>query len=87
MHDQAGIVALLAAVIGGLLSALFYWNGSSIRKTIRRQSAGVHNFLVEKWQFDNLYDVMFVRPVHVVASWCTAFDKYVLDGLLHCSAD
>jgi len=26
---------------------------------------------------------MSVRPVHVVAIWCTAFDKYVLDGTLH----
>ena len=26
---------------------------------------------------------MFVRPVHVVASWFTGFDRRVLDGILH----
>jgi NADH-quinone oxidoreductase subunit L len=42
-----------------------------------------HAFLVEKWWFDELYDVIFVRPVHVVAKWCAACDKYVFDGILH----
>ena len=53
---------------------------------IQRQMPGVHNFLVEKWQFDNLYDAMFVRPAHSVARWCAAFDRIVLDGILHSSA-
>ena len=50
---------------------------------IKRQLAGLHRFLREKWQFDTLYDVMFARPVHVVARWCATFDRVVLDGILH----
>ena len=53
---------------------------------IRRQFPGVHEFLVDKWRFDVLYDAMFVRPVHVVSAWCTGFDKHVLDVVLHTSA-
>ncbi len=83
MHHTAGTAALIAAVTGALLSAVFYWKGLVDPESVRKPFAGVHHFLVEKWEFDNLYDVMFVRPVHIVASWCTAFDKFVLDGLLH----
>jgi hypothetical protein len=48
--------------------------------------AGVHGFLVEKWQFDNLYDWMFTRPVHVVSAGCAWVDRVVIDGLLHGSS-
>jgi NADH-quinone oxidoreductase subunit L len=83
MHNTAGAAALIVAVLGAVLSAIFYWKGLVDPESIRRPFAGVHRFLVEKWQFDNLYDAMFVRPVHTVAAWCAAFDKYVLDAFLH----
>jgi NADH-quinone oxidoreductase subunit L len=83
VHAAAGVAALIAAAVGAVLAALFYWKRVVDPESIRRQVGGVHHFLVEKWQFDNLYDVVFVRPVHVVSRWCTAFDKYVLDGVLH----
>ncbi len=83
VHHTAGTAALFAAVVGAALSAVFYWKGLVDPAVIKRSFSGVHHFLVEKWQFDNLYDVMFVRPVHVVARWCTSFDKNVLDAFLH----
>jgi NADH-quinone oxidoreductase subunit L len=82
-HHTAGVAALLAAVVGAVLSGLCYWKGLIDPESIRRPLAGVHRFLVQKWQFDHLYDVMFVRPVHVVARWCTSFDRFVLDAFLH----
>ena len=53
---------------------------------IRRQFPAVYDFLLDKWRFDGLYDVMFVRPVHIVSAWCVEFDKKVLDAILHSSA-
>ena len=47
---------------------------------IKRQFAATHEFLVEKWRFDELYDAMFVRPVRVVAKWFASFDGTVLDA-------
>jgi NADH-quinone oxidoreductase subunit L len=82
-HATAGVFALIAAATGALLSYLFYCVGAVNPDTIRRQLTGLHGFLVEKWQFDTLYDVMFVRPMHVVATWPQAFDKKWIDGLLH----
>lgn len=82
-HAAAGRVALLAALIGTLISYVCYGLRWVDTAAVSRQLSGVHEFLREKWMFDELYDWMWVKPVHVVSSWATAFDKYVLDGLIH----
>ena len=83
-HVMAGSLALGAALLGTLLAYLMYGPLPVLSPDlVRRQFAGTHQFLVEKWRFDELYDVMFVRPVHVVAGWIVAFDRRVLDGFLH----
>lgn len=82
-HSAAGRVALLAAMLGLLVSWLFYGRRAIDAAAIQRQFRGLHEFLVEKWQFDNLYDAMFVRPVHIVARWATGFDRIVIDPFLH----
>jgi len=86
VHSKAGMLALLAAFLGAGLAYSFYCSRLLNPADIRRQLAGLYDFLVDKWRFDTLYDVMFVHPVHVVARWCQAFDKYVLDWVLDNSA-
>jgi NADH-quinone oxidoreductase subunit L len=86
VHDLAGGFALLAAFLGTLVAYMLYGFGIIDPGEIKRQFAGCHTFLVEKWRFDELYDVMFVRPVHIVASWATAIDKKCFDGILHAAA-
>jgi len=85
VHAQAGMLALLLAFAGALFAYVLYGAKSVDPAEIKRQFAGLHNFLVEKWHFDTLYDVMFVRPVHVVAGWCAWIDRNILDGFLHTS--
>jgi len=82
-HATAGAAALIAALSGLALSWLIYVKGIVDPAGIARQMGGTYRFLVEKWQFDNLYDVMIVRPVHVAARWPQTFDRAVLDGFLH----
>lgn len=86
VHAEAGRYALSIAVMGGVLAYLFYGIRVLNPSDVKRQLSGVHEFLVEKWRFDELYDVMFVRPVHVVSSWISAFDRVVIDGFLHGTA-
>lgn len=86
VHGQAGLLALLAAFAGSAFAYVMYGAGAINPADIRRQFPGAYDFLVDKWRFDVLYDVMFVRPVHVVSAWCAGFDKRVLDGILHASA-
>ena len=82
-HFSAGLYALMVAALGTALAYVFY--GARILKPedVRRQFAGLHAFLVDKWKFDELYDVAFMRPTHIVASWCAWFDKTIIDGFLH----
>jgi len=82
-HFSAGVLALLVAGLGAILAYLMYCRRRPDPALIKRQFTATHEFLVEKWRFDELYDAMFVRPVHVVASWFAGFDRRVLDGFLH----
>ncbi|RLS55189.1 MAG: NADH-quinone oxidoreductase subunit L, partial [Planctomycetota bacterium] len=82
-HPTAGWVALFAAGLGSLISYLFYCRRTIDAGIIGRQFWVIRDFLIEKWRFDELYDVVFVRPVHIVGRWAQAFDKAVLDGLIH----
>ena len=86
VHGRAGALGLLLAVAGTLLAYVIYVRQLINPADVVRQFSRLHAFLVEKWQFDNVYDAVFVEPVHVVARWCAAFDRVVLDGLIHASA-
>lgn len=82
-HATAGRYALTVAVLGALTAYLFYGIRLVNPADVKRQFVSLHTFLIEKWWFDELYDMMFVRPVHVIAKWCAACDRLVFDGLLH----
>jgi NADH-quinone oxidoreductase subunit L len=82
-HAAAGAYALIVALMGAVTAYVFYGARWLDPGEVRRQFAALHTFLVEKWWFDELYDVMFVRPVHIVARWCAAIDKNVFDAFLH----
>ena len=86
VHGTAGVAALLAAALGTITAFLLYCRPVVNPEMIKQQFSGVHGFLVEKWQFDNLYDAAFVRPAHIVGRWCAGFDRNVLDWVLHSAA-
>ncbi len=78
-HVQAGAAALIVAFIGTLLAYLFYAIGKADARGIRQQFSSLHQFLMNGWQFEALYDVLLVRPMQRIAHFCTAFDRVVLD--------
>jgi len=82
-HATAGAAALVVAFLGTFVAYVLYGLRLINPADIARQFRAVHGFLVEKWQFDRLYDWLFVRPVHVVAAWCAWIDRTVIDGFLH----
>ena len=86
VHSTAGMLALIAAFVGMSLAYVMYVQQSINPHDIRVQFAWVYDFLLDKWRFDSLYDVVFVQPVHVVSAWCAGFDKHVLDPILHSAA-
>ncbi|OYW13223.1 MAG: proton-translocating NADH-quinone oxidoreductase subunit L, partial [Planctomycetales bacterium 12-60-4] len=86
VHDSAGGLALLAAIIGTGLAYVLYCRKVLNPADISRQFSGLHDFLIDKWRFDEAYDFLFVRPMHIVGKWCQAFDQCVLDKILNGSA-
>ncbi len=82
-HAAAGSQALLAAVVGLLLAYFLYARPIVDPETVRKQVAYIHSFLVNKWYFDDLYEVVFVRSIHVIAGFISFLDRFVLDGILH----
>jgi len=83
VHMTAGAYALVVACLGTLMAYAFYGIKILNPEDVKRQFAGVYRFLVQKWQFDKLYDVMFVKPAHIIAGWCVAIDRGIIDAFLH----
>ncbi len=86
VHGQAGLLALIAAVSGTAIAWLLYGTEKVNVAEIKRQLSGVHSFLANKWHFDDLYDALFMRPMHVAGKFCAWFDRTIFDGILHSAA-
>ncbi len=74
----------VAMLIGFGLAWLFYIKDPSLPRRLATQQRPLYLFLLNKWYFDELYDVIFVRP----AKWLGNFlwkkgDGNVIDGSLN----
>ncbi len=78
----ATLIAFATALAGILLATVYYVWRPYLADEARQQFASVHRFLVKKWWFDELYDVLFVRPTHVISRLVAQFDRYWIDWLL-----
>ncbi len=78
-------VTLLAfcTAVGGLsLAMAMYVFGVLKPSEVRDQFSSIYRFLRNKWWFDELYQVLFVRPVHFLAGLIALFDRRWIDWLL-----
>ena len=83
IHLVAGLTAFSTALGGFLLATVFYGVRWLNPAEVRQQFAPVYTFLINKWYFDELYDMLFVKPAHFVAAIVSWFDKQVIDGLIN----
>jgi NADH-quinone oxidoreductase subunit L len=79
--DSIGYVPTVMMALGFLLSMYFYIFRPDIPVELARQQEPLYKFLLNKWYFDELYDLIFVRP----AKWLGRFlwkvgDGYIIDG-------
>lgn len=86
VHATAGLWALTAAVSGAVIAYLLYGMNLVNLSDVKKNLAGVHGFLSNKWQFDDLYDALFMRPAHKVAAFCAWIDTKIFDNILHGAA-
>jgi NADH-quinone oxidoreductase subunit L len=84
MHHVSNIIKYLPTVmmvIGLYISYLFYIRRPYLPVELASQHQMLYQFLLNKWYFDELYEVIFVRP----AKWLGRFlwkkgDGFVIDG-------
>jgi NADH-quinone oxidoreductase subunit L len=81
------LVSLSIAVLGIALAYRFYVTSPQIPLRIKERLARLYSLLLNKYYVDEIYGVLFVRPVTRFASvlW-THFDSLVIDGAVNGSA-
>ena len=80
------LLAFSTAVLGIILASVFYLVRWLNPDEVRDSLPSSHRFLVNKWYFDELYDLVFVKPAHLVGSVVAMIDRYILDGFVHLCA-
>ena len=69
-------------VLGFLVSYLFYIRRPYIPVRLAAEQPMLYQFLLNKWYFDELYDLIFVRPAKWIGYqlWKKG-DGFIIDGL------
>jgi NADH-quinone oxidoreductase subunit L len=87
LEDMENMPRLLAPlpfvmmVAGGLLSYMFYIRRPYMPDDLAEQQPMLYQFLLNKWYFDELYDLIFVRPTKWIGRFLWKFgDGYLIDG-------
>jgi len=82
LHWSIGIIPTVMMAIGFLVAWQFYIRRPDIPENLAQSQDILYRFLLNKWYFDELYDLIFVRP----AIWLGRLlwkggDGAVIDGL------
>lgn len=85
MHHIPETIAFLPTVmmvLGFLVSYLFYIRRPYIPVRLAKEQPMLYQFLLNKWYFDELYDIIFVRPAKWIGYqlWKKG-DGFIIDGL------
>ena len=69
-------------LIGFVTAWWFYIRSPHMPVELARQHPGLYQFLLNKWYFDELYDIIFVRPASAIGRlfWKTG-DGKIIDGM------
>jgi NADH-quinone oxidoreductase subunit L len=84
MHHIPQSIAFLPTVmmaVGFVVSWLFYLRRPYIPVQLAREHQMLYQFLLNKWYFDELYDLIFVRPAKRIGRFLWKVgDGYIIDG-------
>jgi len=82
IHVVAALVASGTALVGFLLAVAFYGVRILNPNEVKSQFAWIYRLLINKWWFDELYRVIFIRPVMLISQLVSNFDKKVIDWFI-----
>src|SRR5262249_57092059 len=76
-----GVVPTVMMVLGFLVAWQFYIRKPSLPGELARQHQPLYRFLLNKWYFDELYDLLFVRPTFWLGRTLWKYgDGWLIDG-------
>ncbi len=81
MPALLGYLPTVMMVLGLAVSYLFYIRRPYLPEELANQQPMLYEFLLNKWYFDELYDLIFVRPAKWIGRFLWKFgDGYIIDG-------
>jgi proton-translocating NADH-quinone oxidoreductase chain L len=86
IKQPAGIAAFSTAMGGLLLASVIYLWRMLNPDELKQSFKPLHTFLWNKWYFDELYNIMFVKPVLWISRFLAWFDRGIIDSILHGAA-
>ena len=77
-----GILPTATGVLGIALAYWFYMVNPALPVQLATRFAPLYRFLLNKWYFDELYDVLFVKPaLYVAQEFWQVGDATIIDGV------
>ena len=71
----------ILGVVGFFIAWMMYLRKSNIAKNIAELNKPLHNFLLNKWYFDELYNMVLVKPaIGIGKLFWKLIDGYIIDG-------
>ena len=88
VHGEMWLVlfSIGIAVVGIGAAYLIYYKGSISEEKLANMAPGVHKLLLNKYYMDELYAVVFVRPVVSLGKFLWAIDRFIIDGIVNVTA-
>ncbi|MEO1291816.1 MAG: NADH-quinone oxidoreductase subunit L [Pseudomonadota bacterium] len=78
------VAPFFAMAVGLTMAVIFYILAPSIPDRLAARHSALHEFLQKKWYFDELYDVLFVRPAMWIGKlFWKGGDGAVIDGAIN----
>jgi len=76
-------ISTVVAVGGIVLAYLMYYKGSISPEKMAARFKTLHKLSYNKWYFDEIYDIILLRPIMALARFMWTFDAKVIDGLVN----
>jgi NADH-quinone oxidoreductase subunit L len=86
-HNMAMIISILIAISAIGAAWLTYMKKSISAEKVAKALPGLHNFLQNKWFFDELYDATVIKVTMVIAYMSAWFDRTIVDGIVNGAAN
>jgi NADH-quinone oxidoreductase subunit L len=89
-HHEANYLVMWSSIVAGLmgicLSWLIYAAFPRIPKALAENFKPIHNLLLNKYWFDEIYDTVLVRPFLALTRLAFSFDSKIIDGSVNGAA-